>query len=89
MPEDDWRRMGQERFLKGVTLVHRSYRRNPDNPDWDHDHCEFCGAKFVVDGESECLAEGYATQDDYHWVCPRCFEDFRAEFQWSLEERGE
>ena len=75
---DDWRRQGQERFLSGVRLVARSYA--PTRPDWDHDHCPFCSAKFSTrDGD---LGAGYATEDGYYWICPACFADFRGEFEW-------
>jgi len=42
---NDWRLMNQERYLKGVTLSWRAYV--PANPTNDHDHCEFCQAKFL------------------------------------------
>jgi hypothetical protein len=51
--------------------------------DWDHDHCAFCWAKFLVAGAGEGLHEGYVTEDGYHWICGRCFEDFREEFGWT------
>jgi hypothetical protein len=22
--------------------------------------------------------------DDYHWICPKCFNDFRTRFGWSV-----
>jgi hypothetical protein len=84
--EGDWRLTNQEKYLKGVTLIHRKYRQYPRNPDWDHDHCSFCWAVFMVGGESGNLEEGYSTEDEYHWVCPQCFEDFRETFGWSVRE---
>lgn len=81
-PENDWRLRNQECYLKGKTLVHRSWR--PRSPKWDHDHCEFCGGKFSdADGDAH---EGYATEDNYHWICPVCFGDFRAMFDWTVIE---
>ena len=87
---DDWRRMGQERFLpSGTTFARRAYR--PYSDSWDHDHCEFCDVKFTaadVGTREDVLTEGYATTDDhahgaeYHWVCDRCFRDFADEFGW-------
>jgi len=85
-PIDDWRRQGQETFLKGVTLIHRSYRQHPSNPKWDHDHCEFCGTKFQLEKDHNQAQEAYATDDDSHWVCPTCFEDFKHEFGWIVQE---
>jgi hypothetical protein len=42
--EDDWRLLGQEAYLTGVPFLFR--RWSSDNPDWDHDRCVFCWAKF-------------------------------------------
>jgi hypothetical protein len=70
---------------------------------WDHDHCEFCWQEFCDtdhdcgDG-SHPLLEGYAARgpagshpeaqrDDYHWVCPTCFDDFKEYFGWTLSDR--
>ena len=78
---DDWRLMGQERFLNGVTLYFRTWRTS--RPAWDHDHCAFCGEKFS-DTIPDTLREGYATADQYHWVCVRCFADFRQTFEWTV-----
>ena len=71
-------------YLKGVALVHRPYRRNPIDPTWDHDHCAFCWAKFMVEDYPDVLHQGYATADDHQWICERCFEDFKDSFQWTL-----
>jgi hypothetical protein len=77
---DDWRRQGQERWLAGVRLIGRPYRLY--RPGWDHDHCSFCWAKFsFYPGD---LTWGYATEDDYHWICSCCFEDFKEEFRWQV-----
>ena len=69
---DDWRRQGQERFLRGKRLALRAYRAY--RAGWEHDHCEFCGAKFSESGAD--LSEGYVTDDNYHWICATCFVDF-------------
>jgi ribosomal protein S27AE len=75
--------MGQERFLTGATLTFRRYE--PPRPDWDHDHCEFCGAKFMAADHPDVLHEGYATADN-RWVCPPCFADFRNQFGWTASD---
>lgn len=75
---DDWRRAGQERYLSG--LVWRLQRYAPAEGN-DHDHCEFCWSKFRQSGDQP---EGYATPGRHRWVCARCFEDFRHEFDWTL-----
>jgi hypothetical protein len=82
MDHDDWRLNGQERYLDGAVLVRRAYRRNPGNPTWDHDHCAFCQAKFMVEDIPDVLHEGYTTADDYHWICDDCFADFTDRFHW-------
>jgi hypothetical protein len=67
--KSDWRLQGQDRYLKGVTLIHRRYRRYFKDSNWDHDHCEFCRAKFMEEDYPKVLHIGYATTDEYHWVC--------------------
>ena len=81
-PPDDWRRQGQERYLSGARLIRQPYR--PYRQGWDHDHCEFCGAKFSLDKSD--LKEGYSTEDGYHWICTRCFQDFKEELGWRVED---
>jgi len=81
---NDWRLMGQEKYLKGVTLVKRAYRRYPKNPKRDHDHCSFCGAKFMIEDYPDVLHEGYSTEDEYRWICEKCFQDFHDHFQWKV-----
>jgi len=76
----DWRLTNQQNYLMGVSLTrHQWYSARPG---WDHDHCEFCWAKFGLKGESEMLTEGYCTEDGYYWVCVPCFNDFYARFKW-------
>ncbi len=64
--DDDWRLMGQEKYLKGVTLSFQTYRCL--RPDWDHDHCEFCSAKFMEADLPDILREGYTTDTSMHFV---------------------
>ncbi len=86
LKESDWRLQGQEKYLKGVALTHREYRRYEKNPGWDHDHCEFCWDKFMVEDIPGVLHQGYATRDEYRWICERCFSDFKDMFEWTVEE---
>ena len=79
---DDWRRQGQEKYLNGVKLVLRNYL--PNRSEWEHDHCEFCGATFSQNNSD--LKRGYSTEDKYHWVCEDCFNDFLHEFNWIVVE---
>ena len=79
---NDWRFTNQDRYLMGVKLVHRRYEPTSGN---DHDHCEFCGAKFMNTAGPETLTEGYSTLDRYRWICEPCFNDFAPEFKWEVE----
>ena len=78
----DWRVTNQERYLRGVTLIWRTYA--PASPSNDHDHCEFCFAKFMPGSEPETFQEGYATVDGYRWICKQCFNDFAELFAWQV-----
>ena len=79
---DDWRRQGQERFLKGLRWSLEKYQ--PYRDGWDHDHCEFCSRKFSLAAED--LHQGYVTNDKYRWVCEPCFADFQEEMEWVVGE---
>lgn len=81
---DDWRIQGQEKSLTGAELIRRRYRRYARNPNWDHDHCEFCFDRFAVADPPEASPIGYATPDDYRWICETCFADFRGRFAWKV-----
>ena len=77
--KNDWRLQGQEKYLKGITLTLKPYSKYRDG--WDHDHCEFCQAKFMESNSIESLHEGYASKDNYHWICLQCFNDFKKMFE--------
>ena len=79
MPSDG-RLANQEQYLKGKRLTLKKWTQL--RPGWDHDHCEFCSAKFMAVDAPDILREGYATDDEYHWVCKRCFDDFKHAFGW-------
>jgi len=71
--KNDWRLRNQKEYLLGKKLsIHEYYLGRQS---WDHDHCEFCWAKFPDD-----CSKGYTTEDMYYWVCPSCFEDFKDMF---------
>lgn len=80
---NDWRLRNQQRFLHGVSLSWQCYV--PARVDNDHDHCEFCLAKFMQTSSSE----GYATADRKHWVCRECFVDFSDRFDWLVIQAHE
>jgi hypothetical protein len=87
-PNDDWRLTNQGKYLKGVTLSLRKFHIRKERPDWDHEHCEFCWAKIVEirdEHDANLLTQAYATSDGAHWICPRCFDDFRRQFGWLID----
>ncbi len=75
----DWRLGFQGEALRGETFARKVWSQT--RPDWDHDHCAFCWAKFGPDSMPDVLREGFATSDDFDWVCPTCFDDFKDELQ--------
>jgi hypothetical protein len=81
---NDWRLNGQEEYLQGVALTKRQYHSPLNNPEWDHDHCEFCNAKFMVEDAPDVLHDGYCTEDEYYWICSQCFADFWQYFEWTV-----
>lgn len=76
--DDDWRIQGQARYLQGASFQWRKW--SSDRPEWDHDHCEFCGVHFgdhVFGDDLDTQLEGWCSSDNSHWVCRTCFDDFR------------
>jgi hypothetical protein len=79
----DWRLQGQERYLSDARLFWRPWHQS--RPNWDHDHCSFCWAKFTDrDDVPGVLREGYTTDDEYYWVCADCVRDFVPRFKFTL-----
>jgi hypothetical protein len=77
----DWR-IDNLKFTRGALLQFKKY--HPFREGWDHDHCEGCSVKFMESGGPEVLIEGYATEDNYRWICPTCFRELRAVMGWKL-----
>jgi hypothetical protein len=76
----DWRLNGQERYLKNKKIKHIEYKNQVKYS--DHEHCEFCMEK--ISNYSDSLHEGYCTEDEYHWICENCYNDFKDLFNWTL-----
>src|SRR5919202_6889637 len=68
--EGDWRLTGQERYLASAQWVRKRYCAASEV--WEHEHCEFCWAKFIdpdfspqhrafIAEHPQVLTEGYAT----------------------------
>lgn len=83
--DKDWRLTGQESYLSGRRLLWRKWWSYTEA--WDHDHCAFCWAEFASDvSEHTPYDAGWVTaDDDYTWICPVCFEDFKDRFGWTVE----
>ena len=81
MENSDWRLQGQDKYLLAKALTFKKYTDRKTIT--DHDHCEFCTAKFS-ETIPDCLRSGYTTTDDYHWVCETCYTDFKELFKWTI-----
>lgn len=83
---EDWRLRGQEDYLADKELHFIRFEKRSEQ--WDHEHCEFCWAKFSA-SEGD-LHEGYCTEPHNGsgacWICPSCCRDFRERFRWKLKE---
>ncbi|MBE6644587.1 MAG: hypothetical protein E7612_04315 [Ruminococcaceae bacterium] len=77
---DDWRLNGQDSYLFRVKLFKKAFKACGYH---DHDHCDFCWDKFSE--HEDDLQFGYCTQDEHHWVCETCYNDFNHLFEWDVE----
>ncbi|HEU4973836.1 MAG TPA: hypothetical protein VFT50_02010 [Baekduia sp.] len=99
---DDWRRQGQEDYLRGARLTWKRYQAL--SAQWEHEHCEFCWQKFLdAEYSPEHRRALEERSDDIEpagytnlaagdvpagkwWICKRCFEDFADEIEWVVVE---
>ncbi len=79
---DDPRLATDNSFLADFTWHWKTWTQTREN--WDHDHCEFCGEKFMGQGVPHTLQEGYTTDDEYYWICKRCFTDSDELYHWKV-----
>ena len=84
---EDWRLTGQELYLAGRPM--RFARWTAYRPGWGHDHCDFCWAEISddVSGHAAFNEAWVTADDDYTWVCAKCFDDFREQFGWVVADR--
>ena len=73
----------QEDYLSGKALYFRKWKA--PKKEWDHDHCAFCWETFS--DYPDTLHEGYTTEDNYYWICPTCYNDFKEMFKWKENDR--
>ena len=76
---DDWRLTNQLDYLFRKKIKKCNFS---DFPEKDHEHCSFCWDKFGHD--EDLIKDGYCTEDNYHWICNSCFEDFKIMFEWKI-----
>lgn len=74
--KSDWRLTNQEAYLTGKQIESCIFRATPTS---DHEHCAFCWETFSDGDEALC------TEDKRHWICKRCFRDFKARFAWIIK----
>ena len=77
---DDWRLTGQEDYLlfaKLKEIIPSDYLKTLDNPEYFHEHCEFCMTKPEDNKEQKF----YCTLDNYRWICEECYNDFKEKFK--------
>jgi hypothetical protein len=85
--ENDWRFLNAE-FLRGQKFRFKLYV--PPRPEWDHDHCVGCWAKFMEKAGREIEQSGYAVTaecekgQDYYWICASCFVALKDQLEWAV-----
>ena len=82
LEQNDWRLTSQEKYLMNAQLRKQPYVA--PSPQWDHDHCEFCWAKFMEGEHGDVLHEGYCTKDEKCWICEQCYQDFKEMFRFAV-----
>ena len=76
--QKDLREQGQEKYLSGLVFEKKRYQKYSET--WEHDHCEFCNAKFSEDPSLECFHEGFSAKENYYWGCENCFDFFKEKY---------
>ncbi len=67
-------------YLHNKTLYRRDYPCRAG----EHEHCEFCWARFSALPED--LHGGYYEPQSESWLCPDCVEQFSDLFGWTVTE---
>jgi len=84
LEQNDWRLTNQEKYLLNARLQKKAYVQ--PTLTWDHDHCEFCWAKFMEGTHNDVLHEGYCTENEKCWICEQCYQDFKDTFNFRVED---
>jgi len=85
--KDDWRlKIPNDTIKKEKNWVFKTYV--PKSKTWEHEHCEFCGDK--ISQYANTIHAAYTStsdyREDYWWICPTCFSDFKEMFGWEVIE---
>jgi hypothetical protein len=83
--ERDWRldtAQGPE-FYSKYSWQFKPWTQTRDH--WDHDHCEFCWTEISAISGEDILNEGWTNEDEYYWICDKCFKDFKELFKWNIK----
>jgi hypothetical protein len=93
--ESDWRLPfgDEDQYYSGLSLCRRRFRGKYPG---DHEHCEFCWAKFLDEGDSPhpedthvIVHEGCANEGNDIWICDSCFSDFHERFSWKVLQNSQ
>lgn len=68
--------------LAGLVLRWKKYQQR--SPDWDHDHCEFCGDKFMEEVDGKMFNAGWTDDEQNNWICSDCFEKNKDKYQFKV-----
>jgi len=50
-----------------------------------HRHCDFCTKEITIVMQEEC----YCTDDGYGWICEKCYNDLKENFEWKIDENAQ
>ena len=74
---NEWRLTNQKNYLYKKKLVMKSYDQTSET--WDHDHCVFCWVR--IDDKTPAA---YTDGEGCHWICEKCYNDFKEMFEWEI-----
>ena len=63
----------KEKFSKKEFKL-KKWKVPKDNPNWSHDHCDFCGAHISNKKGSE--NEAYIDNEESDYICKSCFKKY-------------
>lgn len=75
---NDWRLTNQMNYLYRKVLKKQAFKVYRDG--WEHEHCEFCSKR--IDKNTKVA---YSSENNYYWICKKCYEDFKNLFEWTVQ----